>query len=140
LQFVSNTGDINSAAWYLPPPENLPASPNNDIVSPDNYQLDRICATVEVKDLSNKRREQNRNSQIAHRQRNKKLIEDLRQELTEYSEYSQHMYQTLQNLRQTTQALVSTIDQALSIQPPKRTEILKDRQVYRSSDSRQVIV
>jgi hypothetical protein len=137
---ISNTNDIGSTSYYSSASRQSPTSQNGNISSPDHYSLDLdFNHTIEYKDLSNKRRQQNRKSQIAHRQRNKKLIEDLRQEVTEYSEYNQYMYQTLQDLRETTKALVSTIDQALSMQPPTHIELTKAPRASRYSDGGKAI-
>lgn len=67
-----------------------------------------------------RRREQNRISQMAHRQRSKKQVEDLRNQLEECTEYNHTMYRTLQTLGIKTKALALEIDQALTMQPPPR--------------------
>jgi len=127
---TSSTAKMSTTVQYPPGFECSPRSqdrsrtPSLDF-EPD-FQTFKLAHISSTKDTE-KRRQQNRNSQIAHRQRNKKLIEDLRQELTDYSVYSQDMYQTLQSLRETTKALVSTIDQALSMHPPKRNDLTKER-------------
>ncbi|KAH7363781.1 hypothetical protein BKA65DRAFT_121909 [Rhexocercosporidium sp. MPI-PUGE-AT-0058] len=67
-----------------------------------------------------RRRKQNRVSQAAWRARNKELVEELRQEISEYSEYTGNMQQTMQSLLQTTESLKSAIECALAQQPPKK--------------------
>jgi hypothetical protein len=142
------TIDISHTAWYGTGPDQSPdsesctGSPNVNFLEP-NFQTLELNHNEGPNDAIKRRRQQNRNSQTAYRQRTKKLIEDLRQEVTEYSEYSQDMYQTLQSLRETTRALVSTIDHALSMQPPKgiryperqRTEFTETRRSSRSSEA-----
>jgi len=142
--------DISHTTWYATGPEQSPdtesctGSPNVQYMEP-NFQTLELNQNEGPDDAVKRRRQQNRNSQTAYRQRTKKLIEDLRQEVTEYSEYSQDMYQTLQSLRETTRALVSTIDHALSKQPPKgyrylerqRTDFTETRRSSRSSETGQ---
>jgi bZIP transcription factor len=142
--------DISHTAWYGAGPEHSPdsesctGSPNVNFLEP-NFQTLEPNQNEGPNDAVKRRRQQNRNSQTAYRQRTKKLIEDLRQEVTEYSEYSQDMYQTLQSLRETTRALVSTIDHALSMQPPRgyrymerqRTDFTETRRSSRSSEAGQ---
>jgi bZIP transcription factor len=127
---TGNTVNLSNPSWHSLGPEYSPRS-NDKSRTPSldlepNFQtlkLDQISSTKETE----KRRQQNRNSQIAHRQRNKRMMEDLRQEVTDFSEYSQDMYQTLQSLRETTKALVLTLDQALSMRPPERNDFTKER-------------
>jgi len=127
---TSSTAKMSTTVQYPPGFEYSPRSQDRSrtpsLDFEPNFQTLKLAHISSTKDTE-KRRQQNRNSQIAHRQRNKKLIEDLRQELTDYSVYSQDMYQTLQSLRETTKALVSTIDQALSMHPPKRNDLTKER-------------
>ncbi|KAE9364207.1 hypothetical protein N431DRAFT_549826 [Stipitochalara longipes BDJ] len=120
-QLTRNYGDISNTAWNPPSSGYSPSS--QDWTPTSGVDLETNLQTLELNHISSskdteKRRQQNRNSQIAHRQRNKKLIEDLHQEVADYSKYSQEIYHTLQNLKETTIALVSTIDQALSMHPP----------------------
>lgn len=128
---TSSTAEMSTTAWYPPGSEYSPRSQDRSrtpsLDFEPNFQTLKLGHISSTKDTE-KRRQQNRNSQIAHRQRNKKLIEDLRQELTDYSVYSQDMYHTLQSLRETTKALVSTIDQALSMHPPKRNDLTTKEQ------------
>jgi hypothetical protein len=119
---IYNAADLNPTAWYQSGREESSRS-ESSVHTPDFGHLEPNLQTLELKnnasnDAVERRRQQNRNSQIAHRNRTKKLIEDLRQEVSEYSEYSQDIYETLQSLKETTRALVSTIDHALSLQPP----------------------
>ncbi|PVH76905.1 hypothetical protein DL98DRAFT_657097 [Cadophora sp. DSE1049] len=65
-----------------------------------------------------RRRKQNRVSQAAWRARNKELVEELRQEISEYSEYTENMQQTMRSLLQTTESLKGVIENALAQQPP----------------------
>jgi hypothetical protein len=128
---TSSTAEMSTTAWYPPGSEYSPRSQDRSrtpsLDFEPNFQTLKLGHISSTKDTE-KRRQQNRNSQIAHRQRNKKLIEDLRQELTDYSVYSQDMYHTLQSLKETTKALVSTIDQALSMHPPKRNDLTTKEQ------------
>ncbi|KAN0099305.1 hypothetical protein V8E51_013080 [Hyaloscypha variabilis] len=120
-QLTRNYCDISNTAWSA---SNSVYSPSSQDFNPTNgVDLDKNLQTLELNQVSSskdteKRRMQNRNSQNAHRQRNKKLIEDLHQEVAEFSKYSLEMYHTLQELKETTKALVMTIDQALSMHPP----------------------
>jgi hypothetical protein len=127
---TSSTAKMSTPARYPPgseySPRNQDRSRTPSLDFEPNFQILKLGHISSTKDTE-KRRQQNRNSQIAHRQRNKKLIEDLRQELTDYSVYSQDMYHTLQSLRETTKALVSTIDQALSMHPPKQNDLTKEQ-------------
>ncbi|KAH7418609.1 hypothetical protein BKA64DRAFT_635728 [Cadophora sp. MPI-SDFR-AT-0126] len=68
-----------------------------------------------------RRRKQNRVSQAAWRARNKELVEELRQEVSEYSEYTDDMQQTLRSLLQTTESLKGVIEKALAQQPPTKS-------------------
>jgi len=120
-QLTRNYCDISNKAWSA---SNSVYSPSSQDFNPTNgVDLDKNLQTLELNQVSSskdteKRRMQNRNSQNAHRQRNKKLIEDLHQEVAEFSKYSLEMYHTLQELKETTKALVMTIDQALGMHPP----------------------
>jgi hypothetical protein len=145
---TGNASDISSTGWYTSGVERSPGyeartpSPNFPFSDP-NYSNSGMNRSGSPDEAVKKRRQQNRNSQIAHRQRTKQMIEDLRQELSEYSEYSQAMYQTLQSLRETTKALVSTIDNALIRPPPvghrfherHRTDFDEVRRSSRSTDA-----
>ncbi|KAK0124701.1 hypothetical protein ONS95_009644 [Cadophora gregata] len=68
-----------------------------------------------------RRRKQNRVSQAAWRARNKELVEELRQEISEYSEYTENMQQTMRSLLQTTESLKGVIENALAQQPPNKS-------------------
>ncbi|CZR51305.1 uncharacterized protein PAC_01180 [Phialocephala subalpina] len=61
-----------------------------------------------------RRRKQNRVSQAAWRARNKELVEELRQEIAEYSEYNQSMQETMHSLLKTTESLRGVIENALA--------------------------
>jgi hypothetical protein len=143
---IYNATDVGPTSWYPSGQEETSRS-EGSAHSPDVRLLEPNFQTLELKnngsnDAVERRRQQNRNSQMAYRNRTKKLIEDLRQEVSEYSEYSQDIYETLQSLRETTKALVSTIDHALSLQPPigygylerPRMDSVEGRWSRRSSD------
>lgn len=68
-----------------------------------------------------RRRKQNRVSQAAWRARNKELVEELRQEISEYSEYTENMQQTMRSLLQTTESLKGVIENALAQTPPSKS-------------------
>ncbi|KAH9212872.1 hypothetical protein DL95DRAFT_524809 [Leptodontidium sp. 2 PMI_412] len=68
-----------------------------------------------------RRRKQNRVSQAAWRARNKELVEELRQEISEYSEYTENMQQTMKSLLQTTESLKGAIESALAQKPPRKS-------------------
>ncbi|KAL2072880.1 hypothetical protein VTL71DRAFT_12223 [Oculimacula yallundae] len=68
-----------------------------------------------------RRRKQNRVSQAAWRARNKELVEELRQEISEYSEYTENMQQTMESLLHTTESLKDAIKTALAQQPPRNS-------------------
>jgi len=150
-QLLGIVPNSTGTEWYQEQPTvgRSPASEGSS-PSPDLRNLEPSFQTVDAKhggsnDAVKKRRQQNRNSQMAYRQRTKKLIEDLRHEVTEYSVYSQDMYQTLQSLRETTKTLVSTIDSALSTHPPiyrylegPRSDFNDARRSSRSSDASQL--
>jgi hypothetical protein len=150
LAFISKSTDVGPVAWYPSQPEQSPIE--DHAPSPDFRQVEPNFQTLESKnngsnDAVERRRQQNRNSQMAYRNRTKKLIEDLRQEVSEYSEYSQDIYETLQSLRETTKTLVSTIDHALRLQPPigygylerPRMDSAEGRWSRRSSDDGHVL-
>jgi hypothetical protein len=63
-----------------------------------------------------RRRQQNRASQLAFRARTKKLVEDLRQQITECTEHNHTMYITMQNLLEKTEMLKTSIEGALALQ------------------------
>jgi hypothetical protein len=69
-----------------------------------------------------RRRKQNRVSQAAWRARNKELVEELRQEISECSEYNQGMHQTMQALLKTTESLKGAIESALAQKPPRSSQ------------------
>ncbi|KAF8849820.1 hypothetical protein BDZ45DRAFT_697259 [Acephala macrosclerotiorum] len=73
-----------------------------------------------------RRRKQNRVSQAAWRARNKELVEELRQEIAEYSEYNQSMQETMHSLLKTTEALRGVIENALARPPPGSQEARKN--------------
>ena len=97
--------------------------------SPATAQSDKPASTSEQKsrgprrpsaEAVARRRKQNRISQANWRARNKELVEELRQEISEYSEYTDDMQQTMQSLLQTTESLKGAIESALARQPPKK--------------------
>ncbi|KAE8444179.1 hypothetical protein EG329_000776 [Mollisiaceae sp. DMI_Dod_QoI] len=72
-----------------------------------------------------RRRKQNRVSQAAWRARNKELVEELRQEIAEYSEYNQTMQDTMHSLLKTTESLKGVIEHALALPSPKSSQDMK---------------
>lgn len=60
-------------------------------------------------------------SQAAWRARNKELVEEFRQEMSEYSEYSQSIHQTMQCLLEITESLKEVIVNALASSPPQKS-------------------
>ena len=65
-----------------------------------------------------RRRKQNRVSQAAWRARNKELVEELRQEISDYAEHTERMQQTMESLLQQTETLKAAIETALALKPP----------------------
>ena len=65
-----------------------------------------------------RRRQQNRAAQLAFRERSKKQVEEMRQELVQCVEYNQKMYLTMRELLERTEALKKDIESALALQPP----------------------
>lgn len=72
-----------------------------------------------------RRRKQNRVSQAAWRARNKELVEELRQEIAEYSEYNKSMQETMHSLLKTTESLKGVIENALARPPPGSSQEMK---------------
>lgn len=69
-------------------------------------------------DAVERRRKQNRASQIAFRERSKRKMEDLERELTIAGNYNQQLYRTMRGLLESTESLKATIEKALSSLPP----------------------
>jgi hypothetical protein len=63
-----------------------------------------------------RRRQQNRASQLAFRARTKKTVDDLRQQLTQCTEHNNTMYFTMQNLLENAESLKRAIEGALASQ------------------------
>jgi hypothetical protein len=63
-----------------------------------------------------RRRQQNRASQLAFRARSKKMVEDLRQQLTQCTEHNNTIYVTMQNLLENADSLKRAIENALAFQ------------------------
>lgn len=63
-----------------------------------------------------RRRQQNRASQLAFRARTKKMVDDLRQQLTQCTEHNNTMYLTMQNLLENAESLKRAIEGALASQ------------------------
>ncbi|KAE9370117.1 hypothetical protein N431DRAFT_492286 [Stipitochalara longipes BDJ] len=118
--------DYNSSAWEPPAvDESLSeaSTPRADSQHQNEADLQnrnrRSRTSSRSMDALQRRREQNRISQIAHRQRSKKQVENLREQLIDCTEYNHNMYRTLQSLGEKTQALASEIQQALTVRPPQ---------------------
>ena len=73
-------------------------------------------------DAVERRRKQNRASQIAFRERKKKKSGDLHQELVVASRYNHQMHDKMRDLLTKTEQLKSAIEQALSATPPTISE------------------
>jgi hypothetical protein len=79
----------------------LPANGTVKVLSPEAIQ---------------RRRQQNRASQLAFRARTKKMVEELRHQLTQCAQNNQTMYLTMQNLLEKTESLKAAIEGALASQ------------------------
>lgn len=103
---------------------------SNGEFSPTTVRSDKPASTSEASsrgprrpsaEAVARRRKQNRVSQAAWRARNKELVEELRQEISEYSEYTDNLQQTMKGLLQTTESLKGVIESALAQQPPRKS-------------------
>jgi hypothetical protein len=123
--FMGMIDDTTTSSWNTPAlDESLSeastprAEPQQHIEGNHQNRNSRDRTSSRSTDAVQKRREQNRISQMAHRQRSKKQVEDLRRQLETSTEYNHTMYHTLQTLGEKTQALAMEIQQALALQPP----------------------
>lgn len=73
-------------------------------------------------DSLERRRRQNRASQIAFRERKRKKSGEMYQELVLASSYNQQMYTTMRDLLRRADELKLAIEQALALQPPNMSE------------------
>jgi hypothetical protein len=87
---------------------------------PKTYLKERSSASGIRKVLSpeaiQRRRKQNRASQLAFRARTKKMVEDLQQRLTQCTEENHTMYLTMENLLEKAESLKRAIEGALASQ------------------------
>jgi hypothetical protein len=72
-----------------------------------------------------RRRQQNRASQFAFRARSKKMVDDLRQQLAQFTEHNNAMHRTMQNLLENAESLKRAIEGALAFQ---RSFLLENQQ------------
>ncbi|KAH8749790.1 hypothetical protein F5882DRAFT_445771 [Hyaloscypha sp. PMI_1271] len=125
--FMSMTEDPKISAWNIPVLDESLSESSTPRAEIEQYieanilnHNSRRHDSRKSMDAKKKRREQNRISQMAHRQRSKKQLEYFRNRLEECTEYNHAMYRTLQALGEKTQALACEIKHALSLQPPQR--------------------
>jgi hypothetical protein len=64
-------------------------------------------------------RRQNGRSQLASRERNKKIMEDLRLELLDCVKYNESMYVAIQDVLEQTKSLKTAIEGVLTCRPPR---------------------
>ncbi|KUJ22895.1 uncharacterized protein LY89DRAFT_680975 [Mollisia scopiformis] len=113
----SISGDMLSGGEFSPGPRSTKANtfpePNTrNTTGPRRPSAEAIA----------RRRKQNRVSQAAWRARNKELVEELRQEIAEYSEYNKTMKETMRSLLKTTESLKGVIEHALALPEPKTSQ------------------
>jgi len=65
-----------------------------------------------------RRRQQNRTAQVAFRERSKKQVDELRQELMQSVEFNQKMYSSVRQLLGRTEMLKQDMEALLAVQPP----------------------
>jgi hypothetical protein len=123
--FMSMTEDPKIPAWNIPvldeslSESSTRAETEQHIEANNLNHNSRRRDSRKSMDAKKKRREQNRISQMAHRQRSKKQLEYFRNQLEECTQYNHTMYRTLQALGEKTQELACEIKHALSLQPPQ---------------------
>jgi len=124
--FVSMIEDPKISAWNIPVLDESLSESSTPRAGTEQHieanilnQNSRRRDSRKSMDVKEKRREQNRISQMAHRQRSKKQLEYFRNRVEECTEYNHTMCRTLQALGEKTQALAYEIKHALSLQPPQ---------------------
>lgn len=100
------------------PQSNEPFEKSKKILIEPQPQTRRRRRRAPSGEALERRRQQNRAAQLAFRERSKKQVEDMRQELTQCVEYNQKMYSTMRELLGRTEALKMDTEGALALQPP----------------------
>jgi len=65
-----------------------------------------------------RRRQQNRAAQLAFRERSKRQVEEMRQELLQCTEFNQRLYSSVRELMERTDSLKKDMEAILSMEPP----------------------
>jgi hypothetical protein len=125
-KFMSMIEDPKISTWNIPVLDESLSEPSTPRAETEQHieannlnHNSRRRDSRKSMDAKKKRREQNRISQMAHRQRSKKQLEYFRNQLEECTQYNHTMYWTLQALGEKTQELACEIKHALSLQPPQ---------------------
>ena len=109
--------DLNLRLVESPQSTELSERPKKMLIEPQPQVKRRIRRPPSGEALE-RRRQQNRAAQLAFRDRSKKQVEELRQELTQCVEFNQRMYLTMRELLERTEALKRDLEGALALQPP----------------------
>ena len=109
--------DSNQYPVESPPSNERPERPKKMLIEPQPHIKRRTRKPPSGQALE-RRRQQNRAAQLAFRERSKKQVEEMRQELIQCVEYNQKMYLTMQELLERTESLKKDIESALALQPP----------------------
>jgi hypothetical protein len=109
--------DLNQRRLEPPRSSKRSERPKKILIEPQPHTKRRTRRPPSGEALE-RRRLQNRSAQLAFRERSKKQVEELRQELTQSAEYNQKMYSTMRELLNRTEVLRKDIERALALQPP----------------------
>ena len=74
-----------------------------------------------------RRRRQNRASQMAARERNRKLIEALREDVSQCAEYNQELCLQMQDVLEKAEELWKAMEGVLASRPPRAIQQWRDR-------------
>lgn len=109
--------DSNQRPVESPPSNERPERPKKMLIEPQPH-IKRRTRKAPSGEALEQRRQQNRAAQLAFRERSKKQVEEMRQELIQCVEYNQKMYLTMWELLERTEALKKDIASALALRPP----------------------
>lgn len=127
MDSVSHTPGVPSLDWGGPqqtwqsiestPPRSESSQRPKMLLEPRPQSHRRIRKPPSGEALE-RRRQQNRAAQLAFRERSKKQVEEMRQELMQCTEFNQKLYMNVRELLDRTDSLKRELEAILATQPP----------------------
>ena len=130
-EFTDMLDGMGSSAWnftangILSEANNPQPTSHRSAEVPRSHQVKKSKTSTPCNALE-KRRQQNRISQIAHRERKKKLVDDLYRQLEECTKHNQALHRTLETMKDMNESMALQIGHILNPQQPS-PELLSSR-------------